>query len=230
MPPRYDYGSFSKAAPRLLKPGAARMRFQHLEACAFGRERDVWVDGFFLQQSAHGSGDFCVNVGIHVPALDDLWMNEPADRSLGLSIWGRLSPDGVDGGDSWFAAANKSELQASILQVEALLPLADAWFEKFTSMADIANHYESRTDLSHVKEDEHLSTLGIINYGFLLLLAGNGDEAKKFLEIGRAQCQFVVTQNAIQSQKRKPGKETLLYHEQDLRRLRAVENAIAKRL
>lgn len=225
MATRYDYGIFSKAAPRLLKPAAEALQFRLLKGCAFGRERANWVDGLVLQQSAHGSGDFCVNIGIHIPALDDLWMTAPDERSFGLSIWGRLGQDGVSSGD-WYSAANKTELEASIQQIESYLQLADAWFRKFKSLSDIAKEYKTRSDLTHINEDEHLSTIAFVNYGFLLLLADNLGEARKWLEIARAQCQFVVMQNVLNFKKRKPGKEALYYHELDLKRLKAVEAAL----
>ena len=222
---RYDYGSFSKAGPRLLRPVLEELQFHLLKGCAFGRERFGWVDGVVLQQSAHGSGDFCVDVGIHVPALQDHWMTEPGERSFGLSIWGRLGSDGVNDG-GWYPAANKAELEASIEKIASYIPLAEAWFKKFKSLRDIASEYKKRSDLTHVREDEHLSTIAIINYGFLLLIAGDIDEARKWLEIARAQCQFVVLQNVLKFQKRKPGKEALYYHELDLKRLKVVEAAL----
>ena len=218
----YDYGSFSKAGPRLLKPAVQELQFKQLSGVAFARDRSQWVDGILLQQSAYGGGDFCVNVGIHVPALDDLRMTAPADRNFGLLIWGRLGPDGVDDG-SWFPASDKVELEASMREVQSCLPAAEAWYRKFLSIGDIAAEYLKRHDLRHIEENEHLSTLAITNYGLLLQLAGHLSESRRWLEIARAQYEFVVRENLRRFDKRKPGKEALSYHQLDLERLREVE-------
>lgn len=218
----YDYGSFSKAAPRLLKPLVEELQFKQVKGTAFARERAQWVDGFFLQQSAYGSGDFCVNVGIDVPALDDLRGTLAADRSFGLLVYTRLGDDGVDD-EAWLPASDKAELQASITTVQSWLPALNAWFNRFQSFGDIVAEYERRNDLTCIKEDEHLSTLAITNYGLLLQLAGSVSEARSWLEIARAQWQFTVSEDLKQFAKRKPGKEALSFHQQNLDRLHEIE-------
>jgi hypothetical protein len=218
----YDYGSFSKAGPRLLKPAMEKLQFKQLSGVAFARDRGQWIDGIMLHQSAYGRGDFCVDVGIDVPALDDLRMTAPADRHFGLLIWGRLGPDGVDD-ESWFPASDKVELEASMREVESYLPAAEAWYRKFLSLEDIVAEYLTRSDLTHVEENEHLSTVAITNYGLLLQLAGHLSESRRWLKIARAQWAFVVRENLRRFDKRKPGKEALSFHQSHLERLRAVE-------
>jgi len=62
MSVRRDYGTFSNAAARLLKPMVAPLGYSQIKGAAFGRQRDGWIEGFFLQQSAWGGGDFYVNI------------------------------------------------------------------------------------------------------------------------------------------------------------------------
>ncbi|MFL6657816.1 MAG: DUF4304 domain-containing protein [Massilia sp.] len=227
MAHRHDYGNFSRAAPRLLKPLVEKLNFKQIKGGTFGREREDWVEGFSLQQSAHGSGDFCVNIGIHVPKLADLWKTEPADRSFGLTIWSRLGPHGVDD-ETWYPAGDSAELKSSSEQVAAHLHKAEIWLSKYRSMSDIADEYKSRNNLGETGESEHVSSIAIINYGFLLVLAGQKTDAKYWLEKAFGYWQKVVADNEEKVQRRRPGKETLGFYAEDMRRLDSVKSALAE--
>src|SRR5512138_2845907 len=102
-----DYGSFAKASTRMLSPHVDSLGYRLWYGGGFGREKACWVEGFFLQQSQWGSGDFCVNVGIHVPGLEELCALDREDRNFRLLIAWRLSDSAAEsGGDHWYHAKN----------------------------------------------------------------------------------------------------------------------------
>jgi len=41
---RRDYGTFSNAAARLLKPMVAPLGYSQIKGAAFGRQRDGWIE------------------------------------------------------------------------------------------------------------------------------------------------------------------------------------------
>ena len=89
MAVKRDYGSFSKASSKLLAPLVAPFGFSPTIGASFSRVHDGWLDSFFLQQIAYGYGDFCVNVGIAVPKLNEYWQVESSIG--GMVIAWRLS-------------------------------------------------------------------------------------------------------------------------------------------
>lgn len=219
-----DYGTFTKAALRLLRPSVESMGYRHLENTCFVRERSGWVEGFFLQETHHGGGFFWVNIGIHIPKLNDLWQKDT--NPFGLTIGARLDTRGVDRGAAFYPSENAAELAASLEQVARDLQMAELWFARFKSMSDVANEYKLSNNVDAVDDGGHLSTIANINYGFLLLLAGQDAGAKAWLEVAHRQCLAIVSENEAGFKRRKPGKEALVYHGLDMARLRAVEAAL----
>jgi Domain of unknown function (DUF4304) len=225
MATKRDYGTFSKAAPRLLTPLAAQLGYKQLSGTTYSRNRQNWTEGFFLQASGYGSGDFCVNIGISVPQLDGLWQCETDSDALSLLIGERLTPTSM--GEHWFAASDLSELQSSVQEVAGALLLAEKWFTDIKSIADIANLYRSKNNVSMQEEEDcHLYVLPNANYGLLLLLAGEKLEAREWLSWSLAQLEGEVAENEVGFSRRKPGKEALGYHEIALRQMNAVRVAL----
>lgn len=210
-----DYGNFSKAASRFLIPMVEHLGYQQIKGAAFGRERDDWIEGFFLQQSAWGGGGFWVNAGICVPKLDDLWQNDPSTRTFGLILGARLDHQGIHHGAESFLADNKIKLKASIECVARNLEFADAWFSKFQSLNDVATEYKLSKG----------GAIANINCGFLLLLAGRVIEGKKKLEMARRTWQKIVLEEDPHLQRKRPGKESLSIHALNVHRLTVIEAA-----
>src|SRR4051812_7078260 len=98
MSVKRDYGNFSKAVRKMLPALVAPQGYADLGDGFFARQRDGWLEGFGLQQSHSGDGDFCINMGIHVPRLDLRWA-DPQPDGHALSISFRLSERGADQGD-----------------------------------------------------------------------------------------------------------------------------------
>ncbi|WP_426212739.1 hypothetical protein [Massilia sp. TWP1-3-3] len=155
-----DYGNFSKVASRLLKPLVEPLGYHQIKGAAFGRLRDGWIEGFFLQQSGWGGGDFWVNAGLSVPKLDDLWQNDPSTRSFGLILGARLDRQGISHGAESYPAENEIKLSASLERVARDLKAADSWFAKFQSLDEVAVEYKLHNG----------GAIANINSGFLLLL------------------------------------------------------------
>ncbi len=211
-----DYGNFSQAASRLLKPMIEHLGYHQIKGAAFGRQRDGWIEGFFLQQSGWGGGDFWVNAGLNVPKMDDLWHNAPSERSFGLILGARLDSQGIQHGAESYPAENIIELQASLECVATNLKAADSWFAKFQSLADVAVEYKLRNG----------GAIAHINSGFLLLLAGRVTESKKMLEIARCEWQKIVLEEDPHLQRKRPGKESLSLHALNVHRLAVIEAAL----
>jgi hypothetical protein len=210
MTDRRDYGTFSRTAPRLLKPMVAPSGYQQLDGVAFGRQRDGWIETFFLRQSAYGSGDFSAEVGLSVPDMDDLWQEEPGSRSLGLIVWDTRGMSGL------YPAADKSELIASLERVAIDLKSMDSWFAKFKGLTEIAAEYERTAQ----------GPLAAINLGFLLILAGQASRAKAMLEYAQQEWDFIVSSEDPYLTRKRPGKDALKYHALNVHRLAVVEDAL----
>ncbi|MGH8445114.1 MAG: hypothetical protein ACREVL_07600 [Solimonas sp.] len=181
MAVKRDYGSFAKATDRLLP---ALIRPQGYEPAGngfFARRREGWLEGFGLQQSQFGGGEFRINMGIHVPALRERWLKAD-DGVHGLSIAFRLSADGADQGDAWLPAANRSELERSLATLVSWLPLAEPWFRQFRSLSDVARIYRERSNLVAPGGNEHHLRIMAASYGFLLAEAGDSTEARLWLQ------------------------------------------------
>jgi hypothetical protein len=211
-----DYGTFSKTAARLLKPMLEPLGYSQIKGAAFGRQRDDWIEGFFLQQSGWGGGHFYVNVGFNVPALDDLWKTELKDRSFGLILGGRLGSQGIEHGAESYPAENLVELKESLVQVANALETADSWFAKFQSLTDVAIEYKLHNG----------GAIANINSGFLLLLAGKYIEAREKLETARRTWQKIVLEEDPHLQRKRPGKESLSFHALNVHRLAVIEAAL----
>lgn len=220
-----DYGNFSKTASRLLKPLVSQHGYSQFAGASFSRNRQEWLEGFFLQQTQWGGGHFWVNIGIDVPGLNDLWLNSSA-KSFGLLIGERLDNQGVDHGAAPYPASNAAELDASIKQVVEDLPSAESWFAQFRSLSDVAERYRYVNNVMPIGNNNQNACIGVLNYGFLLLLSSRITEAKEWLQEAYGLSKQVVSDDEARFKKRRPGKEALQYHEFNLQRLRAAESAL----
>jgi len=183
MAVKRDYGSFARASARLLAPQVESLGYRPWYGGGFGRERTGWVEGFFLQQSQWGSGDFCVNVGIHVPGLDELWAPDREEKVFGLLMAWRLSDSATEhGGERWYHAKNKEQLENNLRIVASTLAKAEDWFHQFRSFAEVVEQYRIRTGLPSAPAAD-LWVTGVLNYGLLLLLAEAKEQAAKWLRL-----------------------------------------------
>jgi hypothetical protein len=181
MAVKRDYGSFAKASTRLLAPQVESLGYRIWHGGGFRREKAGWMEGFFLQQSQWGSGDFCVNVGINVPGLDELWALDRDEKIFGLLIAWRLSDAATEhGGERWYHAKNKEQLENNLKTVAATLAKADVWFQQFQSFTDVVEQYRMRTGLPNIPAGDLWAT-GVLNYGLLLLVADCKQEAARWL-------------------------------------------------
>ena len=179
MAVKRDYGSFSKACERYFTPMIAPLGMQPLGGNKFGRKRERWTDGLFLQQSQWGSGAFSVTIGIHIPELDDLWQMPPG---FGFLVGGRLSERGV-GSDCWLPARDNGELLASLKHFAQFLETAMPWFDTVQSIDDIAERYKTSNGIP--AEPPDLPDLGKQlrwgNYGMLLLMCNRRKDARRWI-------------------------------------------------
>ena len=181
MAVKRDYGSFAKASIRLLTPQVESLGYRQWYGGGFGREKAGWIEGFFLQQSQWGNGDFCVNIGIHVPGLDELWALDREEKVFRLLISWRLSDAANEhGGERWYHAKNKEQLENNMKVVAATLAKADEWFQQFRSFPDVVEQYRVRTGLPNAPAND-LWVTGVLNYGLLLLLAEAKEQAASWL-------------------------------------------------
>src|ERR1700761_6983796 len=110
MAVKRDYGSFSQACQKIFAPMVSRLGFEPQGDAAFARERNGYRDGLFFQQAPWGSGEFCMTVGFHVPALGALLGDEP---TFGLLLARRVGAAGIDD-ECWLGANDKNELTESL--------------------------------------------------------------------------------------------------------------------
>src|SRR5262245_17582543 len=231
MAVKRDYGSFAKASTRFLSPQVESLGFRPWYGGGFGRERPGWVEGFFLQQSQWGSGDFCVNIGIHVSGLEDLWALDREDRVFGLLIAWRLSDAGTEhGGERWYHAKNKEQLESNLKLVTAMLAKANVWFHAFRSFRDVVEQYRIRTGLPNAPAGD-LWVTGVLNYGLLLLLANYKQEAARWLRFASELLARPTYWNATArtfSHEPGPGLKLMKPTKDDELRRRVVDSALAK--
>lgn len=180
MSVRRDYGSFAKASRALLGPLVRPLGYEDIGGGFFARRKAGWLEGFALQQTQYGDGSFCINMGLHVPALQARWLAPESDPE-GMIIWCRLSERGADEGDQWLPASDKAELLQSLALVATWLPRVEPWFAQFGSMADVARVYRNRTNLVDAGENPWHLQLAAANYGFLLAEAGDHVAARVWL-------------------------------------------------
>ena len=227
MAARRDYGSFAKASKCMLAPQIESLGYRQDQG-GFVREKSGWVEGFFLQQSQWGSGDFCVNIGLNVPAIDNYWS---LDRShLGLLIAWRLSDSAKeDGAERWFNAKNKEQLENSIGLVAVGLTKADSWFHQFQSLSDVVESYRVREGLPKAPSGE-LNSLRLLNYGLLLLADSSKGEAANWLQLAKeleSRPQYWNPESRTFTREHLPGSKLIKPTEDDKLRVRVIESALA---
>jgi hypothetical protein len=231
MAVKRDYGSFTKASTRLLSPQIESLGFRPWYGGGFGREKPGWVEGFFLQQSQWGSGDFCVNIGIHVPGLEDLWALDREERVFGLLISWRLSDAATEqGGERWYHAKNKEQLENNLRLIAATLAKADLWFHNFQSFMDVVDQYRIRTGLPNAPAGD-LWVTGVLNYGLLLLVADRKQEAARWLRFAGELLARPTYWNAKArefSHQAGPGLKLMKPTKDDELRRRVIDSALAK--
>jgi hypothetical protein len=231
MAVKRDYGSFAKASTRMLAPQVESLGYSPWYGGGFGREKAGWVEGFFLEQSQWGSGDFCVNLGIHVPGLEDLWALDREERYFGLVIAWRLSDAATEhGGDQWYHAKNKAQLENSLKVVAATLARADTWFHQFRSFTDVVEQYRVRSGLPSIPIGD-LPGVGVLNYGLLLLLANAKEEAARWLRFAAellARPRYWDAETRTFSDGPAPGRKLMKPTKDDELRQRVINSALAK--
>lgn len=230
MAVRRDYGSFAKASKRLLAPQIESLGYS-LGQGGFVREKSGWVEGFFLQQSQWGSGDFCVNIGINVPALYEYWSLDCSDRDFGLLIAWRLSDSArEDGAQRWYHAKNKEQLEKSMGLVAIALSKADSWFHQFQSFSDVVESYRVREGIPNTPSGE-LNAVRVLNYGLLLLVDDSKDEAARWLHFAKeleSRPQYWNSQSRTLTRERLPGSKLMKPTEDDKLRVRVIDFALAR--
>lgn len=231
MSVKRDYGSFAKASTRLLVPQVESLGYRPWYGGGFAREKSGWVEGFFLQQSQWGSGDFCVNVGIHVPGLNELWALDREGKSFGLLIAWRLSDAATEhGGERWYHAKNKEQLENNLKIVAATLVKADGWFHQFRSFSDVVEQFRIRSGLPSAPTGD-LRVVGALNYGLLLLLADAKEEAARWLRFAGELLSRPMYWNAKArtfSHAQVPGLKLMKPTKDDDLRRRVIDSALAK--
>ena len=224
-----DYSSFSKACERYFAPMVAQFGIKSLGGIKFGRPRDCWIDGLFFQQSSYGSGDFCVNVGFNIPKKSDLWQSSP---SFGLCLGGRLSVDGVSGGDCWLPASNKQELMASLQQFAAYLQPVMAWYDEVRTFGDLIERCRNADGIG-TEPPANVSLyrqIPLTNHAFMLFLAGRADEAKAWLlpvEASLLRDRFLTREGKIVYVK-EPGARVFKATKYEIAQLAAIRALLSK--
>ncbi len=213
-----SYGGFSAASARVLRPLVEPLGYRHLAGASFVRDRGDWRDGFFLQQSQWGGGEFCVNVGVDVPAVQRLLSPEWSDRSFAVTVGGRLSPAGVGLGDHWFAAAEKAELERSALEVATHLRTAESWFGRFASLTDIAAEYLRVSNIKELGSNTYWQQVFVTVYATLLAIAGDQRRSVEWL---------LEAKRCVTEQRDAKGRSVPLDSD-DQQRLAAIERLLAQ--
>ena len=231
MAVKRDYGSFAKASTRLLAPQVDALGYRPWHGGGFGREKAGWVEGFFLQQSQWGSGDFCVNIGIHVPGLEDLWALDREERYFGLLIAWRLSDTASEhGGERWYHAKNKEQLEKNLKVVAVTLAKANGWFDQFRSFLDVVEQYRVRSGLPSAPTGD-LPGVAVLNYGLLLLLAEAKQEAARWLCFAGeilARPLYWNAKTRTFSHEAAPGLKRMKPTKDDELRRRVIDSALAR--
>jgi hypothetical protein len=171
-----DYGSFGKSSTKILAPFVEPLGYIPCCGASFGRSKGLWIEGFFLQQSVDGSGDFSVNVGIHVPDLDTYWPPPSAKPTFGLLIAWRLSDSPPDyQGERWYHAKDKEQLARNLQLIAGYLTHADIWFTRFSTFSDVIEAYRIQSRLPETPHVD-LQLVTVLNYA--ILLAINSEKQK----------------------------------------------------
>lgn len=229
MAVKRDYGNFSKAVQKILPPLVVPHGYEHSSKGFFARKRAGWHEGFFLQQTQWGGGEFCINIGIEIPSLNARWLAEDTNDH-GLFISFRLSERGADQGDCWLPAENKQQLTESLELVASWLPLVEPWYAQFVSISDVARVYRSRTNLVEPGENNWYLQLMAANYGFLLAEAGEATEARRWLKEAERLMSLPVyhVPNGGMVHEKVKGARLQKPSDSDLRQLEAVRRSLDK--
>jgi len=230
MAVKRDYGSFAKASVRLLAPQVQPLGYVPWYGGGFGRQKSGWVEGFFLQQSQWGSGDFCVNLGVHVPGLEEFL--DRAQRVFGLLIAWRLSDAATEhAGDRWYHAKNKEQLQNNLNVIAATLVKADSWFQQFGSFSDVVEQYRVRSGLPTVPDADLRRDASVLNYGLLLLLDNAKQAAETWLRFAGelfARPMYWNAKTRTFSHEQAPGLRLMKPTKDDELRKRVIDSALAR--
>jgi hypothetical protein len=222
-----DYGSFAKASARLLSPQVRPLGYRPRHGGEFAREKSGWVEAFFLQQSQWGSGNFCVNIGIDVPALNEFY----DDRNFGLLIGWRLSDAATEhGGERWYRAKDSVQLQNNLKLVADALAKAEPWFHQFDSFSNVVEQYRVRSGLPEVPAGD-LRVVCALNYGLLLLLDHERAKAAQWLRFARDLLARPIYWNQKTkefSHQQLPGLKLMKRSKDDELRTRAIETALSR--
>jgi hypothetical protein len=231
MAVKRDYGSFAKASTRLLAPQVESLGFRPWHGGGFGREKPGWVEGFFLQQTQWGTGNFCVNIGVDVPGLNELYELDRDQRHFGLLIAWRLS-DGASehGGERWYHAKNKEQLENNLRVVAATLAKANGWFGQFRSFLDVVEQYHLRSGLPSAPTGDP-GVIKALNYGLLLNLAERKQEAARWLRFTGellARPMYWDAKTRMFSHVQAPGLKLIKPTKDDELRRRVIDSVLAK--
>jgi len=163
----------------------SHLGFEPVGGASFARERNGYRDGLFFEQSSWGSGEFWMTVGFDVPALDTLLHREP---SFSLMLARRVSDSGVDGSDCWLGARDRDELVASLSMFAGYLEGCMRYFDEVRCVADLASAYALQEGFGDAPPEQvtHLEQLGVANYGLLLVLAGDVEKGRLWIEASSA--------------------------------------------
>ncbi len=181
MAVRRDYGSFSKACLRHFSPMVSHLGFEPHGGASFARERNGYRDGLFFQQSPWGSGEFCMTVGFHVPAMNALLGEEP---SFSLLLGRRIGAGGA-GDERWLGAQDKNELVGNLRCFAGYLEADMPHFDQMRCLADLVSAHGRQEGFGDDPPEQvtHLEQLAVANHGLLLVLAGRAEDAQRWIEV-----------------------------------------------
>jgi hypothetical protein len=171
-------------------------------------------------------------VGIHVPALEELWAPGDAEPTFGLAIAWRLTESGRDDDpERWYPAKDKQELMSSLDIVAKTLVIADSWFLQFRTFSDVVEGFRKRTGLTEIPGLESHRELAALNYGLLLLLDGAKQEALKWLKFAAtalSQPRYWDPKLGTITYVKLPGTRQIKPTKDDVLRVKVAEAAILK--
>jgi len=158
--------------------------FTEYDACAFGRERDAFIEGFGLSPDLSVM-QFYVSVGFLIPALWDRERFILGGHSPGFEISHRLGHfrNNLTGLQTPYHFYTASELRACFNKVytdfeEQALP----WLEKFPTLEDvIAEYYRYRIGPPPGGEKRQPDPFGWAIYGWMLEELGRTEESHEWL-------------------------------------------------
>lgn len=162
-----------------------------------------------------------------MPALARRWSLSAVKP--GLLLGARLSAGGIDHGDAWLAAANKTDLRESLLCLPDWLSRAEPWFARFNDLGAIAAAYAEREALTVPAEVMWTHQVMAANYGFLLAELGQRAAALASLQVAELKMALPVyydREGQMHHAARKGARQIRPGHD-DLNRLVDVRIALA---